>query len=135
MDLIKWNDSYSVNVAEIDSQHKNLVSMINNLNEAMLQAQGKLALAKILNSLVEYTLIHFGTEEKYFAQYKYPYSSSHKKEHLAFVEKVSVFKKDFDAGKIGLSIEVMQFLSNWLKDHIKGTDQKYASFFNEKGLK
>jgi hemerythrin len=135
MQLIKWNDSFSVNVAEIDLQHEKLASMINELNEAMLQAKGKVALTKILNELVAYTVNHFGTEEKYFAQYDFPYANNHKKEHQAFKEKVAAFKKDFDAGKLGLSIEVMKFLSDWLQTHIKGTDKKYSSFFNEKGLK
>jgi len=135
MPLIKWNDSFSVNIVEIDLQHQKLVSLINDLNQAMLQGMGKVALTNILNELVAYTVNHFGTEEKYFAQYKYPDSDSHKKEHLAFVEKVASFKKDFDSGKLGLSIEVMQFLSDWLQNHIKGTDKKYGPFFNTKGLK
>ena len=135
MPLIKWNDSFSVNIVEIDQQHQKLVSLINDLNQAMLQGMGKAALTNILNELVSYTVNHFGTEEKYFAQFKYPDSDSHKKEHLAFVEKVAAFKKDFDSGRLGLSIEVMQFLSDWLQNHIKGTDKKYGPYFNAKGLK
>jgi hemerythrin len=135
MPLIKWNDSFSVNIVEIDLQHQKLVSLINELNNAMLQGMGKAALTNILNELVAYTVNHFSIEEKYFAQYQYPNSDSHKKEHLVFVEKVASFKKDFDSGKLGLSIEVMNFLSNWLQTHIKGSDKKYQPFLNQKGLK
>lgn len=133
--LMKWNDSFSVGVAEIDLQHQKLVAMINELNEAMLQAKGKMALTKILNELVGYTVNHFGTEEKYFDLYQYPYTIRHKKEHQAFVEKVGAFKKDFESDKLGLSLEVMHFLSDWLQTHIKGSDKKYGPFFNKKGLK
>ena len=66
MALIKWNDSFSVGVVEIDLQHQKLVALINDLNEAMLQARGKTVLTRILNELVSYTVVHFGTEEKYF---------------------------------------------------------------------
>ena len=41
MALINWNDSFSVNVAVIDQQHKKLVDMINDLNDAMKQGKGK----------------------------------------------------------------------------------------------
>ena len=135
MALIKWNDSFSVGVVEIDLQHQKLVALINDLNEAMLQARGKTVLTRILNELVSYTVVHFGTEEKYFEKYQYPYTMSHKKEHCAFIEKVGSFKADFQSDKVGLSLEVMSFLSEWLQNHIKGTDKKYSAFFNKNGLK
>ena len=135
MALINWNDSLSVNVAEIDQQHKRLVSLINELHDAMRQGKAKDVLGKIVNSLISYTSIHFKTEEKYFDQFGYPETDAHKKEHADFVEKVTEFKQGFEKGSLGISIEVMSFLSSWLKNHIKVTDKKYSQFFNEKGLK
>ncbi len=34
MSLIRWNDSYSVNIAKIDQEHKQLVGMVNELTDA-----------------------------------------------------------------------------------------------------
>jgi hemerythrin len=135
MALIKWNDNLSVNVTEMDKQHQKLIVMINELNDAMRQGKGKEALGKIVNGLISYVGTHFKTEEKYFDQFAYPEANNHKKEHLAFAAKVSQFKDGFAQGKIGLSLEVMNFLSDWLRSHIKGVDKKYGPFFNEKGLK
>ena len=135
MALINWYDSFRVNVKEIDQQHQKLVSMINELNDAMMQGKGKDVMGKIVNGLFSYTATHFKTEEKYFDQFRYPETDSHKKEHIAFVQKVSGFKDGYEKGKLGLSIEVMNFLSDWLKNHIKATDMKYSQFFNEKGLR
>jgi hemerythrin len=83
---------------------------------------------------VDYTTSHFGTEEKYFFKLDYPEKASHQKEHSAFVQKIGGFKADFEKGKVTLSIDVMHFLSDWLRNHIKGTDKKYARFFNERGV-
>lgn len=135
MALIQWNDSFSVNVVEIDRQHQKLVGMINDLTDAMRQGKSKDILGKIINGLIGYAVTHFRAEEKYFDQFGYPETNSHKKEHSYFTKKIAEFKAGFDAGKLGLSIEVMDFLSNWLQDHIKGVDKKYGPFFNEKGLK
>ena len=135
MALITWNDTLSVKVAEIDRQHQKLISMINELNDAMRQGKGKDVLGEIIKSLVDYTVTHFKTEETYFDKFGYPEKDSHKKEHTDFVKKTSDFKEGFEKGKLGLSIELMNFLSNWLQNHIKGTDKKYSQFFNEKGLK
>ena len=135
MALITWNDSFSVNVAEIDKQHQSLVQMMNELHDAMRQGKGKNVEGQIIAELVRYTVTHFNKEEKYFDQFGYPEKESHKKEHTYFVKKVSDFKNGFDEGRLGLSVQVMNFLSDWLQKHIKGTDKKYSHFFNEKGLK
>jgi hemerythrin len=135
MALIQWDDSFSVNVAEIDRQHQQLIGMINDLNDAMRQGKGKSVLGKITDGLVNYTTTHFRTEESYFDKFEYPEADSHKKAHSDFVKKVSGFKDEFEKGNVTLSIQVMDFLSDWLQKHIKGLDKKYGPFFNENGLK
>jgi hemerythrin len=135
MDLIKWDDSLSVNIALIDQQHQKLILMINELHGAMKLGKGKDVLGKIVIGLISYTAIHFKTEEDYFSQFGYAEADSHIKEHVAFVRKVSEFKEGFEKGKLSVSIDVLNFLSDWLQNHIKGTDKKYSQFFNGKGLK
>lgn len=135
MAMVTWSDNLSVKVTEIDLQHKKLVSMINELYEAMKIGKGKEVTGKILNGLISYTATHFKQEERYFDKFGYPDKLNHKKEHADFVTKVSEFKDDFESGKASLTIEVMSFLSDWLFKHIKVTDKGYSKFFNEKGLK
>lgn len=134
MVLISWDESLSVNVQEIDNQHQKIVKMINKLHDAMRQGKGKDVLGKIINNLVKYTQIHFQTEEKYFAKFDYPNAETHKKEHQNFVKKVIEFREDFESGRLGLTIQVMNFLRDWLTNHIQGSDKKYSKFFNERGL-
>jgi hemerythrin len=135
MALLDWNDGFSVNVAEIDNQHRKLIAMINDLNAAMKEGKGKDVLAKTIGDLFAYAGNHFATEEKYFDKFAYPAASSHKLEHANFVKKVSEFKNGFDAGRLVLTVEVMNFLKEWLQNHIQGTDKKYGPFFNDRGLK
>jgi hemerythrin len=135
MALIEWSSSYSVNVAEIDSQHQKLVALINQLNDAMAQGKGRDVAGKILGDLIDYTSTHFSTEEKYFDKFGYSESLSHKKEHAELTKKVLEFQDGFNKGNLALSLELMRFLKEWLIVHIQGTDKKYSAFFNEKGLK
>ncbi len=135
MAIINWNDSLSVGVVEIDNQHKKLVSMLNDLSDAMKARKGNEVLGKIIADLLAYTKTHFAAEEKYFIKFGYPDTAEHKKEHAGFIQEITKFKADFDSGKISVSIDVMKFLSAWLQKHIKGTDQKYTKFFNDNGLK
>ncbi len=135
MSLIQWSSALSVNVKEIDDQHMKLIQMINSLDSAMQTGQGKTKVGEILTQMVNYALGHFALEEKYFAKFDYPDTPAHKAEHQKFVAEVSKFKKDFDAGTLGISIKVLSFLSDWLRGHIMGVDKKYSAFFNENGLK
>lgn len=134
MPIIDWSESYSVKIAEIDRQHQKLIAMINDLNDAMKEGKGKNVLGKIISGLASYTKTHFKTEERYFDRYNYPGTETHKKEHEKFVQTVRNFQQEFENGQIMLTIDVMSFLSDWLVKHIKGSDQKYSQFLNEKGL-
>jgi hemerythrin len=44
------------------------------------------------------------------------------------------FKEEFNNGKAGISIQLMNFLANWLRGHILGSDMGYTDFFVEKGI-
>ena len=135
MALIEWNDSLSVNVAEIDEQHKKLIGLINDLHAAMSAGKSNDMMGGILNELVEYTKYHFSSEEKYMDQFHYPGTLVHKKEHEGFVNKALEFKGNFESGNASISVDLLNFLKDWLINHIQGTDKRYSNFFNEKGLK
>ena len=59
----------------------------------------------------------------------------HREEHNKLIDQVAFFQTDFEANKIGISIEVMRFLKDWLMDHINGTDMELGKLLNRKGIK
>ena len=144
MAFFEWNDSYSVGVVEIDRQHQRLIDFIDQLYEAMEQGHNRDTLtstvdelrtmASVLDELIDYSVYHFSTEEEYMLEYAYPEYDEHKGLHGQFAERAKTFKRDFDNGEALLSMEIMQFMRDWWKEHILGSDKKYGPFFNEKGL-
>lgn len=135
MAFFEWNDSLTVNINEIDTQHKYLIKLINSLNDAMGKGQGKDVLGKILTELIDYTVKHFSLEEKYMEKYKYTYSQSHKLEHEKLIKQVKEFDEEFKSGKTLISVQVMSFLKDWLKNHIMQNDVKFGQFLNANGMK
>lgn len=135
MAYLIWDEKYSVGVREVDLQHKKLVELINGLHDAMKAGKGKDALARVLQDLINYAASHFATEEKYMTQFSYPAYPTHKNEHEKFVKQVLDFQKDFNSGKAVMTLDIMNFLKDWLLNHILGTDKKYEPFFNEHGLR
>jgi hemerythrin len=131
--FVTWNDSWVIGVQEIDAQHKKLVSLLNQLHEALSQGQGKEVLAGVLDSLVRYTKAHFTAEERLMQQNGYPDLISHKREHEQLTEKVLEFQKNFTSSRIGMGVEVVHFLGTWLQSHIRGSDKKYVPFLHANG--
>ncbi len=126
--MLQWKEEYEVGVAEIDEQHQKLIDIANRVYELM---RNELALDKydqiveILQELKEYTVYHFHFEEGLMQKAKYKKRFSHKllhQEFLAQVEAVdlSVVDEEQDA----YLVKIMDFIANWLIEHIVGEDKK-----------
>ncbi len=134
MSLIDWEEKYSVGIAEFDNQHKKLIDMLNDLYEAVKAGEGKSKMSEIIEGLVDYTIVHLKSEEAVFDKYDYPDREEHKAEHQKFVDEVAEFQKGFENGSVTLTVEVMNFMRNWLFSHIFHTDKKYSAFLMSNGL-
>ena len=135
MNSLNWNKNFSVNVEEIDAQHKKLIRTMKKLYESMLvEAKGDIV-GKTLNGLADFASTHFKTEEDYFDKFKYSKASSHMKEHREFIRKVSEYKRLYKEGHSHLNLEIAYFLADWLTNHLLKADKDYAACFNDNGLK
>lgn len=134
MDFIRWKEEYSVQVEEIDEQHKKLFSIINRLADAMKIGKGRDVLDAVLTELVAYTEYHFNTEERLFEKHGYPEHEDHKQMHDDLVNKAQDLKAAFDSGNTKISVDVMLLLSNWLNNHILEVDKRYGPYLKGKGV-
>ena len=133
-DLMPWGDNLKLGIKQVDDQHRELVKMINELHRAMKMKLGTKQSGKILAKLADYTVYHFKHEEELFDKYNYPDRIDHKKIHEKLVDKVVGFKAEFHEGRVALSMDLMDFLTDWLRNHIMKTDKAYAPFLIEKGV-
>lgn len=134
MALVEWNQSLRVEIQLFDEQHQQLVAMVNRLHQAIKDGQATDLLDEILTGLLDYTRVHFAEEEMLMEQYGYPDYQRHKQAHTDLVRQVEDVYAQFKSGKQLQPINVMQFLVNWLTNHIKGEDKKYTGFFKSKGI-
>ena len=79
--------------------------------------------------------MHFATEEMLMQSHGYPDYPTHKAEHEQLASKVVDFQNKFLSKEVGLTIEVMEFLKDWLSKHILASDKKYSPFLNSKGVR
>ncbi len=132
--LIVWDNHYSVGFELFDSQHKQLIEMINELYASFLSGEAHKKAVDIVSEMIKYTDYHFKSEEKYFDKYNYPFTEEHKEIHKSFVNKAVELKEGLESGKVTVSYDIMNFLRQWLIEHIMGEDKKYETFFKEKNI-
>lgn len=133
-DLV-WEDKYSVGVAEIDNQHKNLVAITNELFEAINSGITVEKINTIINSLVAFKAEHFATEEKYFKEFNYELTEEHILEHKRFNDTVVSLGKEYSHDVIAFAFKLVDFIEDWLIKHMMTDDQKYKQCFKDHGLK
>lgn len=112
----------------IDTQHKQLITAINELLEACASGKGRGHLEETSNFLLNYTKRHFGDEEKLQIQSKYPDYANHKKYHEGFVKVVNdiVSELNTTGPSIVLVGKINNAIAGWLLNHITKEDVKVA---------
>ncbi len=133
-ETLAWKEEYSVGVKEIDDQHKQLFKIINDLIRVINATPSEKAVSDIVNKLIAYKAVHFGTEEKYFHQFNFEGTAEHEAAHAMFNKRVSVIQTEHKEDVIAFAFALVDFLEDWLIGHLLGLDQKYKTCFSEHDL-
>lgn len=134
MQEIDWKPEYSVGVKEIDAQHQTFVGIMNKVYDALTEPAPAKRIATLLVELQKYGEFHFATEEKYFKKFKYPETEEHTKVHKELLKKIDEFMNNKDDDIMVLGFNLLDFLEDWLINHLDAMDKRYTKWFNEHGL-
>ncbi len=132
---LEWEEKYSVGIEEIDNQHKHMFATINKLLDIISTGSTKENLGDIIEALVKYKIFHFATEEKYFKEFNYEETEDHIKKHKEFNDNLTILKEKYPEYTIEFAFELINFLEDWLINHLMVVDQRYVKCFHEHGLK
>ena len=130
MAVLTWKDDYSVGVTAMDTQHKQLFSLINQLYDAMQKSTMDETIKTVLPGLLNYTKMHFAAEEKLIGQANYPELEAHQAYHREFTAKITETVEKYKSTGIAPTVSLVTFLKDWLKDHI--LVKHYGEFINNR---
>ncbi len=134
MQLIEWTDQFKLGVQPFDGHHQYLVKLINTLYNDYTAGKSADKVGFILDELAEYATYHFAAEETWMRENSYPKLHEHCGEHHSFSGTVAEMQKNLHAGQRHITIEVLSFLTNWIKKHILEIDSDYGRFIASRGL-
>ena len=134
MESYDWKEEYAIGIDNIDKQHKQWLNILNQLHIAYKENRHLSVMDSILQQLYDYTRYHFETEEKLLEKLNYKAKQEHKQLHASFIKKLNKLSADHTNRKATLTYELLNFLRNWLLDHIQWEDKNYALVLKQNGV-
>jgi len=131
--VISWSEDYELGNDFVDSQHKRLFELVNNIGNYCNEGRDINTLSETLDFLLQYTVQHFSDEEALQLKYNFPEYEYHKKLHEEFeatvIEKVTEFKTK--GSTRDLKNTVNDFVITWLVNHILKEDMKIGAYIKD----
>ena len=131
MKALNWDKLLSVQVDEVDDDHRRLVELFNILIRSVDDGDSPEYIEAVLEELISCTIWHFHHEERLMLKYDYESREEHKTEHHELLASAVELKQKFLRDGKALSVEDIEFLERWLTGHILTSDMKMGSFLCE----
>lgn len=131
----EWQETYLINISEIDTHHQKLVNLLNNLYHNVFEcniSEKQSLIGNALAALIDYSCYHFTAEEGLMLRSEYPGYMSHKEEHEQFKTDIAQLLEENKEGTLVLSFPVLSYLKDWLILHVIHTDKQFGQYFNKK---
>ena len=119
-----WQKSYNTGIHEIDMQHKEILSYVNQLDNAR-KLDSRADVKDVIKGMADYTISHFTFEEALMEQASYPFLGPHQHIHKTLIARVGNFAERFAAGE-DIGDEFHGLLRRWLIKHIQRDDAAYV---------
>lgn len=132
MTYAKWDPTLETGNELVDSQHKELFNIINELHDSIVDREDHEIQAAILARLMSYAEHHFTDEEALMRSIFYPGLTEQKAMHKAFKAEARELSNEYTSGKTLLPITLAIFLHDWLVKHIRIEDRKIGEFIRAK---
>ncbi|MDO9268354.1 MAG: bacteriohemerythrin, partial [Methylobacter sp.] len=128
MTILNWNQQLVLGIESVDNQHKHLIDLTNQLDEAVAIGADRDTIIGIVNGLIDYTVYHFQHEDQLMsvAEFNPAIHAKHEAEHKEFVDKMIVVQHEVQTDISVISDDLMDYLVNWLYHHILNTDKQMA---------
>jgi len=129
--MLSLSKDMETGVEKIDSQHRELISRINNLVAIGEKSLSKEEIKNTIDYLGEYVVKHFGDEEQLQIKSKYPKYAEHKEKHARCVDDFSKLEAEFleKGNSMHFVMKLNSTFITWIVKHIKGDDVEFGKYY------
>ncbi|MDX1709857.1 MAG: bacteriohemerythrin [Rhodovibrionaceae bacterium] len=123
MALIEWRKEFETGIAEIDHEHRQLISLINQLDEELGREASQERIEMFLGEVLAKISAHFALEEANMRRFGYERYAEHKAEHERLLDELRDIMDDCEHGRYGDSRKRLSAaVQTWFVDHFKTHD-------------
>ena len=134
MSLLTWNHSCSVGVTAMDDQHGILMDTLNELRLAVVRGSNKEEVGELMTKLIEFTRMHFWSEEQLMERFNFPGLDEHRADHKRLLTQIEDSARKLLHGETVHMRPLLGFLRDGYQEHLEGPDQEYGPWLNERGV-
>jgi hemerythrin len=110
----------------MDGEHRVQIGLINALCDAVDTHKSAAEIEKILEQLVEYSKVHFMSEELLMRLDSYDEFEAHEEEHQKMVGVLEAMEQNYQQGKLDLLPGQARAALIFLLNHIETSDRRFA---------
>jgi hemerythrin len=118
----------------MDDQHGILMDTMTELRQAVMYGSNREQVSELLDRLIEFTRMHFWSEEHLLEQHNFPALNQHRAEHRRLLTNLLESSHRMQHGEAVQLRSLLTFLRDWLTEHIETLDQQYGPWLNECGV-
>ena len=118
----------AIGSAEVDWEHTLQLDLLDRFATQLGTGADREALAATLDQLVDFTKMHFASEEALMRLYGYERFAAHVAQHEETVERIDALRDACEAGAEDLTAETLAHLRHWLVEHIRYADRAFGRF-------
>jgi len=119
----EWNVALTVDVPTMDEEHQQVLRLCDDLQRAMMAGAPTPDVHSVVDGLVIHVAQHFSHEERDMRRTGYAQYQWHRRQHHAASSKLRVMERRIRRGDRDAAIELLDFLSAWLADHVRLADR------------
>ncbi len=130
-----WRDDYALGIAELDSQHRELLARIARLIERT--GRGEDRLIELLDDLAACVGRHFEAEESLMTRHRYPFTREHLAQHVTFRRFLAELRDEIGSAgqdRLYLQFRMQLRLADWQINHITKSDFHLGKFLTRAGV-
>lgn len=134
MTLLTWSHECIVGVQAMDDQHGILMDTLNELRRMLVSGSDRRDICIQLERLIEFTLMHFQSEEQLLRQRGFPGLDEHRTSHHGLLARLYAALEQVNREEPIHFSSVLEFLPSWYLEHVEQLDQPYGVWLNERGV-
>ncbi len=116
----------------IDTEHDVQLQLLDSLAQTLQKPEGLSPANFILDQFIEFSDMHFLSEQLVMRLHGYPGYEPHLEEHTRLMKKVREIRSNVNRGEEKISLQLVHELRAWLLTHIATEDIAFGEFLKKK---